>query len=160
MANKKQITDINVDKNKLNAYGAIEEGLIIEMPREPYTDTAIENLKRLVASKEVLIKKAIKAEHLPILISEETISFPWFRYTEDLTAINAYMHFITAICEMAKTLTIVDNSVLPIENEKASFHTFLLQLGFIGTKYKEQREILLENLMGDSVYEKTGKYND
>ena len=45
------------------------------------------------------------------------------------------------------------------ENEKYAFRCFLLRLGFIGSEYKEERKILLENLSGSSAF-KSGKAGD
>ena len=45
------------------------------------------------------------------------------------------------------------------ENEKYPFRCFLLRLGFIGSEYKEERKILLENLSGSSAF-KSGKAGD
>lgn len=142
------------------AYGVPQEGLTIEMPREAFTDTAIDNLKKLVASKLTLIKKAIGAEHLPIIVSEETISFPWFQYEVESEAIKAYTHFIVALCDMAKTQKRVNGKETTVENEKFAFRTFLLRLGFIGPEYKEYRKILLKNLSGSSAYANGGGNNE
>ena len=53
--------------------------LTIELPRHDFTDVALENLNRLVESKSSLIKKALGADRIPIIIGEETVSFPWFQ---------------------------------------------------------------------------------
>ena len=37
-------------------------------------------------------------------------------------------------------------------NEKYAFRCFLLRLGFIGSEYKKERKILLQNLSGNSSW--------
>ncbi len=126
--------------------------LTIEMPMEGFTEASIDNLKRLVKSKEVLIKKALGTYSLPIDISEERISFPWFTGPKEAEEIKAYTHFISALCEMAKTQKRVNSTEKTVENEKYAFRCFLLRLGFIGSEYKSERKILLANLTGSSAF--------
>lgn len=128
--------------------------LTIEMPREGFTEASIDNLKRLVKSKEALIKKALGADSLPIDFSEERISFPWFNGPKEAEEIKAYTHFISALCEMAKTQKRVNSTEKTVENEKYAFRCFLLRLGFIGSEYKSERKILLANLTGSSAFKK------
>lgn len=126
--------------------------LIIEMPRSNFTDDSIEILKKLVENKESLIKKALGLNSLPIIISEETISFPWFYGEYSPDEIKAYTHFIAAICQLANTQKRVNASERTIENEKYTFRCFLLRLGFIGPEYKAHRKILLSKLTGSSAF--------
>ena len=39
-----------------------------------------------------------------------------------------------------------------VDNEKYAFRCFLLRLGFIGSEYKAERKILLQNLSGNSSW--------
>jgi hypothetical protein len=65
---------------------------------------ALENLKRLVESKSALIKKALGTDCTPIIIRcNGIISFPWFQGELTSDEVKAYTHFVTALCEMAKT---------------------------------------------------------
>lgn len=126
--------------------------LTIEMPRSSFTDTALENLSRLVESKGSLIKKALGITDLSILKCEETVSFPWFPDASDPDAVKAYTHFVAALCEMAKTHNRVVASAKDVDNEKYAFRCFLLRLGFIGSEYKTERKILLSKLTGSSAF--------
>lgn len=145
------------------AYGIPETGdtnrLIIEIPQSVLNDRAIENLKRLVASKAALIKKALGIEELSIEVSDDTIKFPWFLGEMDSESVKAYTHFVTAICEMAKTQKRITAAEKPADNEKYAFRCFLLRLGFIGEKYKTVRKILLKNLSGSAAYKNGGVTN-
>lgn len=129
--------------------------LVIEIPREGFTDTAIANLDKLIQSKGALIKKALGAASLPIEHTEETLRFPWFPFDSSADEVKAYTHFITAICEMAKTQVRITATAKEVENEKYTFRCFLLRLGFIGSEYKKVRKILLSKLTGSSAFKST-----
>lgn len=131
------------------------DGLTVEMPRSFFTDAALDNLKRLVESKAALIKKAIGADALPIDVTDEKVSFPWFTETEP-DAVRAYTNFISKLSEMAKNATRVTATEKAVDNEKYAFRCFLLRLGFIGADYKTDRKILLKNLTGSSAFRNGG----
>jgi len=126
--------------------------LTIEMPLDGFTDSALENLERLIASKESLIKKAIGVDKLPIERTETTIRFPWFRFGIEPEEVSAYSRFIGALCAAAKEQHRVTAKDKPVENEKFSFRVFLIRLGFVGDEYKAARKILLRNLSGNSAF--------
>ena len=128
------------------------DGLVIELPRTTFTDTALENLRRLIESKGELIKKALGVEMLPIEISEEKVSFPWFSFPVSAEEIKAYSHFICSLSELAKEQKRVTAKVKETDNEKYTFRCFLLRLGFIGQEYKGERKILLSKLTGSSAF--------
>ena len=127
-------------------------GLVIEMPRSSFTDTALENLKRLVESKKSLISKALGCKDIDIDIVDEKVRFPWFEDGTDPDAVKAYTLFITALCEMAKTQKRVTAKEKDTDNDKYAFRCFLLRLGFIGDEYKAARKILLRNLSGSGAF--------
>ncbi len=127
-------------------------GLCVEMPRSSFSDTALENLKRLVESKAALFKKAFGVPTLALVILEDKVRFPWFPDGTDAEAVKAYTHFVTALCEMAKTQKRVNATEKSVDNEKYAFRCFLLRLGFIGEEYKAERKILLSKLTGSSAF--------
>ena len=127
-------------------------GLVIEMPRSSFTDTALDNLKRLVESKGSLIKKALGTETLELDITDDIVRFPWFGDGTDPDAVKAYTHFVTALCEMARTQKRVTAKEKETDNDKYAFRCFLLRLGFIGSEYKDERKILLSKLTGSSAF--------
>lgn len=126
-------------------------GLTVAFPRENFTDNALENLQKLVDSKAALMKKALAVDALPVEVTEERVSFPWFAETDSDSA-KAYTHFITALCDMAKSQKRITAKEKAAENEKYAFRCFLLRLGFIGAEYKEERKVLLRNLTGSSAF--------
>lgn len=143
------------DEAAENAPQGETSGLTVAVPRETLSDTAIENLKRIVASKSALLKKALGTDRLRIEVSDEQVSFPWFAQT-DGNSVKAYTHLIAALCEMARQAKRVTAIEKKTENEKYAFRCFLLRLGFIGTEYKAERKILLKNLTGSSAFKNGG----
>lgn len=127
-------------------------GLVIEMPRSFFTDTALENLKRLIKSKGSLIKKALGVKILELEITDDKVRFPWFEDGTDPDAVKAYSHFVTALCEMARKQRRVYAKEKNIDNDKYAFRCFLLRLGFIGDEYKAERKLLLRNLTGSAAF--------
>ncbi len=128
------------------------DNLIIHIPRDYFTDTALNNLRRIVESKENLIKKAIGADVLPIEVTDENVSFPWFTGYPTAEKISAYSRFIGALCAMAKNQQRITAKIKETDNDKYAFRCFLLRLGFIGDEYKAVRKTLLENLSGNSAF--------
>ena len=127
-------------------------GLVIEMPLSSFTDTALDNLKRLVDSKGKLIKKALGTETIEKDIADDKVRFPWFEDGTDPDAVKAYTHFVAALCEMARVQKRITAKEKETDNDKYAFRCFLLRLGFIGSAYKEERKILLCNLSGSSAF--------
>lgn len=127
-------------------------GLTVAVPLE---QVAVGNLTKLLEAKGSLIKKALGLTDLPLEISEDRVSFPWFPELPGPVEARAYTHLITALCEMSKRQKRVLTTEKAVDSEKYSFRCFLLRLGFIGAEFKEERKILLRNLTGSSAF-KTG----
>lgn len=128
--------------------------LTVEIPLDK---VAVGNLTRLLDAKGNLIKKALGVDALPIKILEDRASFPWFTELPDADAVQAYTHFLSALCEMSKNAKRVTVTEKAVENEKYTFRCFLLRLGFIGAEYKTERKILLKNLTGSSAFKSGAK---
>ena len=126
-----------------------EIGLTVQMPLEK---AAAGNLAKLLDAKGSLIKKALGIDELPIEIGEDKVSFPWFVKLPEPEAVQAYTHFIAALCEMSRNQKRITATEKEVENEKYTFRCFLLRLGFIGAEYKTERKILLKNLSGNSAF--------
>jgi len=127
-------------------------GICISMPRSLLTDSHLENLCNIVESKGNLIRKALGTADIPIEITDEKVSFPWF--PENLTSdeMKAYETFICRLCDMARNQKRISAKEKTVDNEKYTFRCFLLRLGFIGDEYKTARKILLRNLSGSTAF--------
>lgn len=131
--------------------GSDEDGTSLTVSL-PLDKAAVGNLTNLLTAKESLIKKALGIDDLGIEVSEDTINFPWFKELPEPEAVKAYTHFIAALCKMSRDLKRISATEKEVANEKYAFRCFLLRLGFIGSEYKAERKILLQNLSGNSSW--------
>lgn len=118
----------------------------------PLSKVNVGNLTNLLDAKGNLIQKALCIEATPIEISEEAVSFPWFSELPEPDAAKAYTHLISALCGMGVSQKRIAAKEKAVDNEKYAFRCLLLRLGFIGTEYKSERKILLQNLSGSSAF--------
>ena len=123
-------------------------GLTVEIP---FDKVNVGNLMKLLDAKGDLIKKALGISDIRIEMKEDRVAFPWFTEVEPESAM-AYTNFIAALCRMSKEAKRVTATAKEVENEKYAFRCFLLRLGFIGTEYKKDRKILLQNLSGSAAF--------
>ena len=129
-----------------------QDMLTIAVPKEILTDTALENLQKIIANKQILFQHAFRTDSTEIEITDEKINFTWFPYTTDSDEIVAYTQFISRLCDMARDAKRVSSKPTETDNDKYAFRCFLLRLGFIGKEYKTARKILLRNLTGNSAF--------
>ena len=129
-----------------------QDKLTIAIPRESLTDTALENLQKIIANRKTLFQRAFRMDSTEIEITDEKINFTWFPYTVDGDDIAAYTQFISRLCDMARDAKRVSSKPTETDNDKYAFCCFLLRLGFIGKEYKTARKILLRNLTGNSAF--------
>lgn len=125
---------------------------VVEVPKAGFTATALDNLKKIVASKAKLFKAAIGTDTLAVMITEDTIRFPWFTLHGLDGEADAYTKLIAGICDMAKRQKRVVARERPITNYKFTMRVFLIRLGFIGPEYQTARTLLLRNLTGNSSW--------
>ena len=128
-----------------------EDALTISVPKDGFTEEAIDNLFRILESKGRLFSSAFGKQSLIINVKEDRIEFPWFSEM-DPEAVQTYTKFVVAVCDMAKNQKRITAKPREDENEKYAFRCFLLRLGFIGDEFKADRKILLANLDGSSAF--------
>ena len=124
----------------------------ISLPRSRFTDSSLENLRAILTAKGGLIQEALGVRSLPVEVTEEKVSFPWFSEMPTPEELSAYEMFICKLCEMAGNQKRITAKEKAVDNEKYAFRCFLLRLGFIGDEYKQTRKILLRNLTGSSAF--------
>ena len=129
-----------------------QDKLTIAIPKESLTDTALENLQKIIANKQILFQHAFRTDSTEIEITDEKINFTWFPYIVDGDDIAAYTQFISRLCDMARDAKRVSSKPTETDNDKYAFRCFLLRLGFIGKEYKTARKILLRNLTENSAF--------
>lgn len=126
--------------------------LIIKVPRDGFIPETEENLRRIIASKAPLLKKALETDSLEIVFTDNAIRFQWFTLHGIDGEADAYNRLVTAMCKMAKGQKRVVAKECAADNEKFAMRLFLIRLGFIGDEYKTARRILLRNLTGNSSW--------
>lgn len=124
----------------------------VSLPRSQFTDSGLENLKAILTAKGRLIQKALGVRSLPIEVTEEKVSFPWFSEAPTPEELSSYEMFICKLCEIAGNQKRITAREKTVDNEKYAFRCFLLRLGFIGAEHKQTRKILLRNLTGSSAF--------
>ena len=126
--------------------------LSISMPKDSFTDAALENLDHLLEGKGNLIKKAFGIEEATYTLDEDKVTFNWLHGEVTPEKAKAAQDFIGKLCEMARTQKRVTAKAKVVDNEKYAFRCFLLRLGLIGAEYKTTRKILMENLSGNASF--------
>lgn len=77
-----------------------------------------------------------------------------FRFVESFENTETANQFAEALNESAKKIKYSSAKERQTDNEKYTFRTWLLRLGFIGDRYKDARNQLLQNLSGNSAFRK------
>lgn len=125
----------------------------ISLPRDTLTNSQIKNLRALVFNHDKLIKKSLDTTSLAIKVTDEEIVFPWFKIPDSADETQAYMQFVSMLCQEASSRKeIHKHKVKDSGNDKYSFRCFLVRLGFVGPEYKKSRAVLLKNLSGNAAF--------
>jgi hypothetical protein len=134
-------------------------GLVIEMPISGFTETALDNLDKIVATKAEIIKRMVGANELPIARTAETLRFGWFKATKSAGAVNAYVQLVDRLCEAAKGKRRVTASAREIgdgESPRYRARCFLLYIGFIGPEFALARQLFLAPFGGNGSFLRGG----
>jgi hypothetical protein len=130
------------------------DGVCIEYPRAGMSDEAIENLRRMVAAKAPLLKKALQIDDLPIEVLDDGLAFDWFSAENDNGQIDCWAQFIAALCNTAKSKKRVTAKAPEggFENEAFAMRVWLVGLGLIGPEHRLVRALLGKGLSGSSAW--------
>jgi len=143
---------MNSNTNKEQKAGKSEpDEIIITLPNN-LTGEQEEILTAIVESKKTLLKKALEADDLPILVTKDKISFPWFKNHSIDGEAQAYTQLVAALIKMAKEQKRVIAKDKQEENEKFAMRIFTVRLGLKGDEYKLIRKLLAHNLSGNSAW--------
>ena len=127
-----------------------ETKLTVSIPRDKLPDEALARLRIMVSNKEVLFKRALLADALPVEASEDKVSFPWFTLTGTAGEGEAYAQFITCLCKMAVEQTRVLDKPYDGDNDRFAMRIFMVRLGMKGTQFALDRKLMMKNLTGNS----------
>ena len=106
-----------------------EDKLTIGIPRENFTDLALENLQKIIANKQTLFQRAFRMDSTEIEITDEKINFTWFPYTTDSDEIAAYQLQRTSDMRyiIETTKTDAGTRVLPITEDVVQMFQALIE---------------------------------
>ena len=107
-------------------------------------------MKLIVSNKEVLFKRAVVADALPIEVTEEEVAFPWFTLTGVDGEAAAYAQFITALCQMASEQTRILDKPYDGDNDRFAMRIFMVRLGMKGAAFALARKLMMKHLTGNS----------
>ena len=124
--------------------------LTVSIPRAKLADDALARLRTIVANKEVLFKRALLTDTLPIEVTEEQVSFPWFKLTGTDGEAEAYTQFITALCQMATEQKRVLDKPYDSDNDRFTMRIFMVRLNMKGTQFALARKLMMKHLTGNS----------
>lgn len=143
-------TSIEADQPEETTADADKNKLTISIPRAKLADDALDRLRTIVANKEELFKRALAADALPIEVTDEEISFPWFTLTGIDGEATAYTQFITALCQMATEQKRVLDKPYDGDNDRFTMRIFMVRLGMKGPEFALARKLMMRRLTGNS----------
>ena len=124
--------------------------LTVSISRDKLPDDALARLQIMVSNKEVLFKRALLADALPIELSEDKVFFPWFTLTGIDGEAAAYAQFVTHLCKMAVEQTRVLDTPYDGDNDRFAMRIFMVRLGMKGAQFALARKLMMQNLTGNS----------
>ena len=124
--------------------------LTISIPRKSISDLALQRLMQLLENKEPLFKRALKADDLPVIVEDDTVSFPWFTLRGEKGEAAAYGQFIEALCRMAKEQTRILVKPYTEGNDRFAMRIFMVRMGMKGPQYALIRKLMMGDLTGNS----------
>lgn len=124
--------------------------LTITIQRKSLPDDALIRLQAIVLNKKVLFQRAVQKDALPIEITDEEISFPWFTLTGIEGEAAAYGQFITALCQMAREQTRILDKPYDGDNDRFAMRIFMVRMGMKGAQFALARKLMMKHLSGNS----------
>ena len=124
--------------------------LTISIPRAKLPDDALMRLRAIVSNKEELFKRALLTDTLPIEVTEDEVSFPWFTLTGIDGEAEAYAQFITYLCKMAVEQKRVQDKPYDGDNDRFAMRIFMVRMGMKGSQCALDRKLMMKHLDGNS----------
>ena len=142
--------DTDGDSEEESVTDTDDTHLTVSIPRDKLPDDALARLRIMVSNKEMLFKRALLADNLPIELSEKEVYFPWFTLTGIDGEAEAYAQFITHLCKMAVEQTRVLDKPYDGDNDRFAMRIFMVRLGMKGAQFALARKLMMQNLTGNS----------
>ena len=123
-----------------------QDKLTIAISKESLTDTALENLQKIIANKQMLFQRTFRTDSTEVEITEEKINFIWFPYTMDSDEIAAYTQFISRLCDMARDAKRVSSKPTETDNDNMLSAVFCSDLALSEKSIRQRERFCLEIL--------------
>ena len=79
------------------------DGLEVSIPRDKMTEDQLDNLKKLIEAKSILIRHAFQTDSTDLTVTDDKIIFPWFQTPCSSDEAFAYTTFVGKLCEDASS---------------------------------------------------------
>ena len=143
-----------MDALKIAGVAAVGK-LEVQISAEGADEAALSNLDKILRSKDALIRKSLGSQgEIAARLEDGKLIFDFFRATTSKDEISACVLLMLRIWEQAQMLKRVVAREQTVDNEKYAFRCFLLRLGFIGDRYRQERKVLLARLEGNMAFKK------
>ena len=126
-------------------------GLRISVPRNGFTEQNMTVLRQMLLSKGKLIQKALGANSLDVILTEDRVVFPWFSELPQHLDIQACLCLISALYKRAASGKPAPQ-LRDHESERYTFNRFLTTLELDGPKYQSTRKELMKKLSGTGPF--------
>jgi len=117
---------------------------------ESFTPAKMDNLVKLVASRETLLKKVLGTDALPIEQTPNSLMFEWFPLDGNAQVYSQLACALVRVATVATRITAKEQQ--DCASDKFRMRTLLLKLGFIGPDFQQARRILTRGLSGNGSY--------
>lgn len=132
------------------------DAFVIEIPKSGLTDAKVQNILKLVESKQTLLIKAL-GRPLTVHDNGETLQF-LYPYSEEAGVGIFYSQLSTAFVNYAKKHQRVTAAEREVESEKFAMRTFLVRLGMNGGEFGAARKWLCRNFSGNASFPNNASY--
>ena len=122
-------------------------GLRISVPRDGFTEQNMTVLRQMLLSKGKLIQKALGANSMDVILTENRVLFPWFSELPQDLDIQSCLCLISALYKRAASGKPAPQ-LRDYESERYTFNRFLTTLELDGPKYQNTRKELMKKLSG------------
>lgn len=115
------------------------------------------NIDNIFKSKGQILEKVLQCQteekyDCSHLSDQHLIKFSMFQSSLSPKTIHSYIQLSCCIQQQAQNRMRIYPTQKETPNEKYAFRTWLLRLGMIGSEFKDTRQLLLENLEGNSAW--------
>lgn len=145
-----------VDIAELIAANGLYDTFAVEISKNGLTDAQVQNLLKLVASKQTLLTKAL-GKPLTVNDKGETLQF-LYPYSEETGVGIIYSQLSTAFVNHVKKHKRVTAAEREVESEKFAMRTFLVRLGLNGKEFSAARKWLCRSLSGNASFPSDASY--